>query len=192
MAIDRKSRLAPLAPEDVAPASLGARFQQFLAEHRGVLVNFLARRTSTREDAEDAAQESFVRLLRYQATRPSLWKPLLFRIARNVAIDQSRRAQTHLSHQHEPLTEVTHAIASTEALPDQRLEQEEELAALRALILTLPPRCREVFLLNRIQCMSFVEIARHLEISTRAVEKHVARALKVLRQGIGRGGGGPF
>jgi len=49
-----------------------------------------------------------------------------------------------------------------------------------------------VFLLNRIQGMSFVEVARHLGISTKGVEKHVARALKLLRQGMGEDAHGSF
>jgi RNA polymerase sigma factor (sigma-70 family) len=175
-----------------AKADLPTTFHGFLIEQRSLLLNFLLRRTVSREDAEDAAQESFKRLLRYQNARPSSWKPLLFRIARNIAIDQTRRAQTHLVSRHEELNEAINDIASGEALPDQCVEHEQQLGHLRTLILALPPRCREVFLLNRIQGMTFVEIGQHLGISSRAVEKHVARALKVLRQGVGGEAGDPF
>jgi len=53
--------------------------------------------------------------------------------------------------------------------------------AVRAAVLRLPPRCREVYLLNRIEDMSYTEIARHCGISVKAVEKHIGKALSLLR-----------
>jgi len=176
----------------VSSTPSGGGFNRFAAEQRALLVNFLLRHTRTREDAEDIAQESLTRLLRYEKARPSLWRPLLFRIARNVAIDEARRKQARHAGQYAELGDAVEDIPSEEAQPDQRVHDEQQLACLRELILALPPRCQEVFLLNRIQGMSFVEIARHLEISCGAVEKHIARALKLLRQGMGDRAARPF
>jgi RNA polymerase sigma-70 factor (ECF subfamily) len=158
-----------------------------LREQRSALINFLVRRTATREDAEDAAQESLSKLVRYRGAKPAAWKPLLYQIARNVAIDLSRRARTHPGAQRDE----THRAylddyPSEEPTPEQCVERHQQLTILREAILSLPPRCREVYLLNRMQGMSFVQIARHLSISTRAVEKHVAKALVQLRDRVGK------
>src|SRR3546814_18116302 len=69
--------------------------------HYKGLVQFLRQRTVTEQDAEDAAQESLARLLRYRESEPArAWKPLLFRIATNVAHDHLRqtRTQRHKAH----------------------------------------------------------------------------------------------
>src|SRR5690606_39824824 len=67
----------------------------FLQQHYNGLVQFLRQPTVTEQDAEDAAQESLTRLLRYRETEPTrAWKPLLFRIATNVANDHLRQTRT--------------------------------------------------------------------------------------------------
>ena len=169
----------------------GAGFEGFLREQRSALVKFLSRRTSSREDAEDAAQESLTKLLRYKAAQPAVWKPLLYRIARNVAVDLTRSARTRPDIQR-GAGGALDDLASEEPTPDQSVEHQQRLDLLRDAILTLPPRCREVYLLNRMQGMSFVQIARHLGISTQAVEKHVAKALVDLRSRVGNRVAGPL
>ena len=52
---------------------------------------------------------------------------------------------------------------------------------MRAAILQLPLRCRQVYLLNRIDGMSYPQIASHCDISVKAVEKHIGKALTMLR-----------
>lgn len=80
------------------------RFDEFVRAQYRDLVNFLRHRTATEQDAEDAAQESLTRLLRYCATEPrETWKSLLYRIATNLATDQHRRAQRRQADQHVPV-----------------------------------------------------------------------------------------
>lgn len=176
------------------PGAPGRRrgFEDFLSEQRDALVKFLRRRTATPQDAEDGAQESLTRLLRYQAVEPAQWKRLLYRIATNVATDQARVARTHYQTAHHDIEAAAHDVPSAEPSADERLAYQQELAVIRELILSLPPRCREVFLLNRIEGMSFLKIARHLNISAGAVERHMAKALIALRQGVGERAAGPF
>src|SRR3546814_8356616 len=86
--------LPPRAPE-VSEAVAPRGFDIFLQQHYKGLVQFLRQRTVTEQDAEDAAQESLARLLRYRESEPArAWKPLLFRIATNVANDHLRQTRT--------------------------------------------------------------------------------------------------
>jgi RNA polymerase sigma-70 factor (ECF subfamily) len=65
---------------------------------------------------------------------------------------------------------------------DEDLGLQELEAALRAAVLTLPPRCREIFELSRFQTLSYAQIAEVLDISVKTVEAQMGRALRILRE----------
>ncbi|RNF81704.1 RNA polymerase sigma factor [Montanilutibacter psychrotolerans] len=161
-------------------AAVDDGFERFLREHRDALVGFLARRAGE-EDAKDIAQESMVRLMRYRAQPPEQLKLLMYRIALNVLNDRGRRQQTRQAGAHVSLDEDYDNLPSGEASHDQRVAHQQELVLVRAAILQLPERCRQVYLLNRLEGMSYSEIARHCGISVKAVEKHIGKALAQLR-----------
>ena len=72
------------------------------------------------------------------------------------------------------------AIAADDS-PEQHASDQQALARVRAAILGLPPRCRAVYLMHRVEGLSYPEIARRFGISTKAVEKHMSHALRELR-----------
>jgi RNA polymerase sigma factor (sigma-70 family) len=160
------------------------RFDGFVREHYRNLVQFLQRRTKGEQDAEDAAQESLAKLLRYRTSTPaSEWKLLLYRIAVNVAHDQGRSQQTHAAKDHIALD--GQEIAATDLTPEERVAHEQQLAQLTEAILTLPPKCQQVYLLKRVHDMSHAQIAEHCNISVKMVEKHLANALILIRRKVG-------
>lgn len=153
------------------------------------LVNFLRRRTATEQDAEDAAQESLTRLLRYCDTEPyAAWKSLLYRIATNIATDQHRRAERHHVARHLQIDEVD--VITEAPAADDALAHKETRARIRAAILALPPKCRRVYIL-RLEGLSYKEIADHCDVSEKMVEKHISKALAALRKETGREAGIP-
>jgi RNA polymerase sigma-70 factor (ECF subfamily) len=173
-------------PPDSAAADVpdgGARgdgFDGFVREQFPVLVRFLARRTDE-EEAKDVAQESMIRLMRYRALPHEKLKLLMYRIALNALNDVGRRSQTRQASAHVTLDDSFEHLQSPELDHESRLDNQQELERVRAAILQLPTRCREVYLLNRIDGMSYSEIARHCGVSVKAVEKHIGRALQSLR-----------
>lgn len=186
MANPSSSNVVLLRPID---PDLASRFELFLAEQHEPLVAFLRHRTACESDARDAAQESMVRLVRYRDREPvAAWKPLLYRIAINIARDQARRARHRQADAHCSIDDVGATLVAVEPTHEQRVDTERELQAIRELIFRLPERCRQVYLLNRIEGMSYSEIAQHCGISVKAVEKHVAKALQFLRKGLGERG----
>src|SRR3546814_13783505 len=75
--------------------------------------------------------ESLVRLARYRDKEPpDSWRPLLYRIAVNVAIDQQRIATTHRAAAHVPYDRVLHAVPSGGLAPDERLDRQQLLARM--------------------------------------------------------------
>lgn len=155
-------------------------FEHFVREYRPLLVAFLRRRVPE-EDAQDVAQETMVRLMRYHGQPAEALRPLMYRIGLNVLADRGRRDGSRLSHAHVSLDEADLALPSLEPAQDERVAHQQALVALRGAMLRLPPRCREIYLLNRIEGMSYTEIARHCGISVKAVEKHIGKALSLLR-----------
>lgn len=159
-------------------------FDAFIREHYRSLVQFLRRRTATEQDAEDAAQESMTKLLRYRESEPaSAWKQLLYRIAVNVAHDQFRVAHTHCSKEHVSLD--SQDLADHEYSPEERAAYDQQVARLTQAILALPPKCQRVYLLKRVHGMSRAQIAARCGISVKMVEKHLANALVFLRRKVG-------
>ena len=159
-------------------------FERFVRDQYRGLVQFLRRRTASDQDAEDAAQESLAKLLRYRESEPrDAWKPLLYRIATNVANDQHRTSTSHCSDDH--LVLDGQVVVDPVHSPEERASREQEVALLSQAILALPPKCQRVYLLKRVHEMSHAQIAERCGISTKMVEKHLATAMVQLRKILG-------
>jgi len=175
-------------------ADEGSDFEGFIRDQYRGLFHFLRRRTPSDQDAEDAAQESLARLLRYRETAPqATWKSLLYRIATNIAHDQSRLAVSHRNRSHVTLDgPASVELAADSPTPEERALQAQQIARLSRAILELPPKCQKVYLLKRVHNLKRAEIARRCGISVKMVEKHLATALAHLRREVGVGDTDPF
>jgi RNA polymerase sigma factor (sigma-70 family) len=172
---------------DLRPTVLkppAADFEAFLREQQAALTGFLRRRLPTEEDAQDVAQESVLRMLRYRDTEPpQAWKPLLYRVATNIACDHARRRAAHRAADHVPIEQQE--LICEAAQPQQAMEQDEVLGVLEHALLQLSPRCRQVFLLHRMEGQTYAQIARHFGVSESMIHKYISRALATLTR-IGR------
>lgn len=167
--------------------SVSECFDQFVRDQREALVTYLCTRLPTEADAQDAAQESLARLVRYRDTEPlDTWRLLLYRIAVNVANDQLRRAKARYAKGHVPYEEALNDLPSDDSPQDEQVAAQQMMAQFWDVILSLPPRTQEVFVLNRVEGMSYAQIAGHCRVSEKAVEKHMSRALAAIRKGLGR------
>ena len=128
------------------------------------------------DDAGDLVQESFARLLGCLA-KTSLPRPAAYlqRIARNLLLDRRKRLETRLAAFHVPLGEQHDpAVAPDQAV---RIEVEDMMHAYRRALGELPERTRNVFLLHRVDELTYKQISGRLGISIPTVQYHVARAL---------------
>lgn len=158
---------------------MSAVLSRLYRDHFDVLRAYLARRLNCQEAGREAAQDIFVRLLA-KPPRDVLENPrgFLLKVARNFAIDIQRAEGC------KPIEVAAEEYA--EALPDAAsdpariAEARQSLRALADEIAALPPKCRDVFCLHRIDGLAHAEIADRLGISTKMVEKHLARAGQTL------------
>jgi RNA polymerase sigma factor (sigma-70 family) len=149
-----------------------------IRRHHSALLSFLRLRLRISHDADDIAQESYIRMLQYEGSR-EIRSPssMLFRIAINVANDLGRSEMARRASVQCSIDDVE--LVSELPSAEREIGACQELELLQAVIAQLSPKCREVFLLSRAQLMTYPEIALHCGISLKMVEKHISRALAV-------------
>ena len=127
------------------------------------------------DDTEDLIQEAFLRLQVYCRDKDvAQTEAFLVRTALNLSIDQHRRATTAAL---VPGGLDRMQLIDPNPPPDVVCAAQERLQHMRTGLANLSPRQREVFLLNRVEGYSFVQIAEQLHLSMSMVEKHAAKAI---------------
>jgi RNA polymerase sigma factor (sigma-70 family) len=146
-------------------------FQRYHRE----LKRFLIRRVRSPEIAADLAQETYLRLLRIPNTdKIEDFRGFLFTIAGNLACDYLRQRSRQEQVDGGPLdSSVPSPAPSIEALVDAQ----RHAALLQQVIDELTPRRRAVFILYRVEGLSYRDIATVLDMSPRTVEYHLRQAL---------------
>lgn len=144
---------------------------------------FLARMLGSREEAQDLAQETFLRVYgnaaRYRGS--GRFKSWLFRIAGNQARSRLRRRKV-LSWV--GLDSGREDLPSAEESAERRVEREDEAARVRRAVSKLPARQREAVALREYEGMSYQEIAEAMNTSASAVESLLHRAVTALRKDL--------
>jgi RNA polymerase sigma-70 factor (ECF subfamily) len=153
----------------------------------GELRGYLVRRLGDPHAAADVAQASFEKALAYGGARSiSAPRALLFQTARNLCVDR---------HRHEAALQVesfdAHAdnwpelpAPSTSLTPETALSNRQLVERVAAAIEALPPKCREAFMLHKLEGVPHHAIARKLGVSRSAVEKYVIRGMNACREAI--------
>lgn len=142
--------------------------------HRASLFHFLRRKAGA-EEASDLVQEVFARAAGSEQ-RHHLVNPggFLRRIAQNLLIDRARRQRSSPA-MFFPLREDSDGV--TPAAQEWNLEAADLLRLYEAAVEALPPKTRRVFLLHRVDELSYREIHELLGISIATVEYHMMKAL---------------
>ncbi|MCW3835028.1 RNA polymerase sigma factor [Sphingomonas canadensis] len=170
----------PLPPEDRAGSSATAIPMDALYRSQSPrLARFFARRTP-RNEVADLVQESFRRLLG-TGTRVERPEAYLSRIATNLVRDRASASARHHDAAHESYDDD--AVAGPD--PHQQLEARDTVARLEAALTTLKPKTREIFLMHRLDGLSYAEIADAKGMSIKGVEKQISQALYLLRRRVG-------
>jgi RNA polymerase sigma-70 factor, ECF subfamily len=167
-------------------------FELLLQRYRTPLVNFLYRMVRAREEAEDLAQEVFLRVYRARkdyvpSAKFTTW---LFRIATNLALNSVRdnRYQRMEVSLDAPVTvdaedgdEKALDIAEKHPNIEQYLVEETRKKMIRHAIDKLPEKQRAAVLLHKYQELDYGDIAKILECSESALKSLLFRAYETLR-----------
>lgn len=134
--------------------------------------------------AEDIVQETFIKLWNKRSTiRKETIKSLLYTIANNTVINHFNHLKVVRSHEGQV---KAGGVGKHEQSPHYLLEEKEFEEKLNTIINNIPEGSREVFLMNRIEQMKYTEIAERLQLSVKAVEKRMSKALVIIRENLGR------
>jgi RNA polymerase sigma-70 factor (ECF subfamily) len=186
---DRSPAPADDAPEralvDRVRAGDEAAFEHLFRTYYAPLASFAYAHSDSREIAEEIVQELFLSIW----TRRAEWRVTThlrsyLYIATLNRVRSFRRSQRVHRTVHQLLTHEGSVRGAHEApeRSDDAIAHHEALAAIRAAIVELPERTREVFLLNRDAGLSYREVAMRLGITVKTVEFHMGRALASLRE----------
>ena len=170
---------------DVAALQLGetAALDRLMKRHHAEVTGFIWRMTGNHRDAEELAQETFVRaFFQIQQFRPrAAFAAWLYRIARNLCLDYFRSRAQRQKSQNIPLDDAWNLPEATaSALQDEATE------LLQDAIADLPIHLREPLVLTALEGMSPEEAGRRLGISPKAVEVKCYRAREKLRIFLGK------
>ena len=153
-------------------------------EKRTNLLRFFALRTSSSSEAEDIVQEIYLRIAALDDASVENPVGYLYRLGANVLLDRVRARQRSTARD-DAYYRTFQAGSSEEAesdapSPEVVWESRARLERVLAVVERMPPRRKQVFVMHKIDGLSYAEIAEALRISRSAVEKLMMAALRDL------------
>jgi RNA polymerase sigma factor (sigma-70 family) len=177
--LDRSARPAGVCVSD----SLDAWFAREVLSHEAALVRYLTRTWFARDEIHDLRQEVYLRVYEAAAKqRPHSAKAFLFATARHLIADRLRRKRV-VSIESGWDSDALDVLVD-EISPERCMGAHQELSFLAQAFDLLPPRCREVVWMRRVEERSQKEVAAELGIGEAMVEKHVAKAMRRLADAL--------
>ena len=165
-----------------------AALNDLMARHAQPVFQFLCRMLGNEDDANDLAQETFVRVYRHRASfRPGAkFTTWLYTIAANLARNHHRWLARHPQVSLNAESETTgqslgDVLPSSGPSPDGAVVAAERAAAVRAAVDRLPADLREVIILCEWQDLSSAEAAAILGATPKAIDNRLYRARNLLR-----------
>lgn len=155
-------------------------FKQVYEQYYGQIRNYLYYKSGDQELADDLLQEAFLKLWeKWEQMEQETLIRYLYTIARNLLNDQFRHQK------------VVYAFQSANPFDDRErespefsMEEKEFDQRLQQIIGNMPDLNREAFLMNRIEQLTYKQIAERLGISEKGVEKRMEKALRYLKENL--------
>lgn len=145
-------------------------------ENNRALVRFLAAKLGSEGDAQEVAQEAYVRIL--ELDRPdtiSFLRAYLFRTAANIAADRLRQRAVRFRSM--PGQTALFEQLLTRPGPERIAIGEQQLGIIKKVLLELPDKCREACALHFFAELSVQDIARQMHMTERMIRYYIARGL---------------
>ncbi|MFC6339932.1 sigma-70 family RNA polymerase sigma factor [Pseudomonas sp. CCM 7891] len=146
-------------------------------EHYEELIGTWTRRLRNRQQAEDLAHDTFVRVLESSSTEVSQPRAYLHQTARNIAVDAYRREDRRGAMALETFDQRSPHSGD----PEHFMHAIQLADSIERALAELPLNCRKIFIWQKIEGLTQQEIAEHLGLSKNMVEKYMIRTLRHLR-----------
>jgi len=165
----------------MSASELEAWFLREIFPLEQILMHFLQQNWRNKAEIEDLRQDVYVRVYEAaQKERPAQPKAFLLKTARNLLINRVKREQIV------PIEAMADLDALGAAIevpgPERDVAARDLIRRLQAALDLLPPRCREVVMLRRIEGLSRPEIASRMGISQDTVSEHLAKGIAALAE----------
>lgn len=157
-----------------SPRTFEQDVERLYLDHHGWLKGWLRRRLGESADADDVAQDTFMRILRSRRELHDLRQPMAFlaTIANSLLINRWRRQALERAYV-EALAALPEAV---EPSPEERLLLIEVLVEIDELLHGLSPRIRQIFFLSQLDGLTYPQIATQLGLSVDQVQKAMRKA----------------
>lgn len=144
------------------------------------LTRFLSRKMRRDDDLRDLRQEIYARVYEAVSRRgtPSNPKAFVFTAARNLLIDRARR-QRIISMEYVAELEALIPVDDLTAT-ERHLSARQELRRLQVILEDLPPRCREVVRLRKIEQLSQKDTALRMGVTEDTIERQLGKGVRIL------------
>ncbi|MCJ2185747.1 sigma-70 family RNA polymerase sigma factor [Novosphingobium beihaiensis] len=157
-------------------------FKQTILPHEAALRGRLRRVLPHSSELDDMVSETMARAFAVEDyRRVTNGRSYLFTIARNLVIDEARRAKVV---SYEVIADLD--LIADDMSAERKLQARDELRRLETIIDSLPIQCRRAFILRRLHGRPVKEIAEEMGLSVSTVDKHIARAALKVMQAIGK------
>lgn len=151
-----------------------AQVASLFREHNRALIAFLSSRLDSTAEAQEIAQEAYVRLLRLEhPEQVGFLRAYLFRIASNLAVERLRARSVRADAVEDELFEEW----LDTPVPERRALAVDQLRLVREALRELPRKTSAAFVMHAIEGKGFDAVARTMKLTERMVRYHVARAM---------------
>jgi RNA polymerase sigma-70 factor (ECF subfamily) len=183
-AVLNEAATVPRSPDRSQVIGQDDALESLVRQHSRLVYRIAYAALRSHHDAEDATQETFLRVLRYShklatVDNPRTW---LARIAWRIAVDRSKRRGSQREISLDDPEKPGEAVPSPDAPADQAMQGSQAGARLERLIAALPEKLRQPLILSAIKEMSPREVAVTLSINEAAVRSRVFRARQILKE----------
>ena len=152
-------------------------FKNFYTKHHSSLWNFAKYLTNSPSDADELVNDVFISVWnkRNKLLLDDSLKSYLFRSVKNKSINFHKKKKMKWVENlpHDKLSSFT---------SDGPLMLKEQNELLQNIMNSLPPKCKQVFAMSRIDELTYAEIASLMDISVKTVEAQISKALKIFRE----------
>lgn len=164
--------------ETTIPQGHQANVAALFREHNRALLSFLQCRLGSLADAQELAQEAYVRMLTLENPEQiDSLRAFLFRIAANLAVDRLRMRKLREVAPVESLETELEPELHLAPVPERHASAIEQWRELHEALRELPPKTSCAFVMHAIEGRDFEAIAQTMKLSARMVRYHVTRAL---------------